>query len=110
MRTIRLLESAIRNKRKPLPEIQKPSPGMNAILLQGRIDTAEGDRPELEPVKPVKAHTETARDYDGPWRFLKLLPFQQIHVFLPFGLWDFQYRHSLLNRHTHVFYEIFDRS
>ena len=34
--------------------------------------------------------------------FFMLLLLQQIHIFLPFGLWNFQHRHSLLDRHTHV--------
>jgi len=42
---------------------------MNVILLQGRVDMAETNKPKPEPVKPVKAHVENAMDKNCPWRF-----------------------------------------
>ncbi len=43
------------------------------------------------------AHNKNARDVERSVAFLWLLLFQQIHIFLPLGLRDFQCRHSLLN-------------
>ncbi len=43
------------------------------------------------------AYNKNARDVERSMAFLRLLLFQQIHIFLSLSLRDFQCRHSLLN-------------
>ncbi len=54
------------------------------------------------------AHNKNAKDVERSEAFLWLLLFQQIHIFLPLSLRDFQRRHSLLDGEIHCFHEALD--